>query len=79
MSVNHLGTLMPCATNVTCGQGDVDPLLQSPPQRLVNVPGEIGGSEDHHHLRGVVIVLGSSDAWLKKNTQRTVKNPLQLK
>ncbi len=30
-------------------QGDVDALLQAPPQGLINVPGEVGGRQ-HHDL-----------------------------
>ena len=32
------------------GQGDVDALLQPPPQRLVDVPREVRRRQ-HHHLR----------------------------
>ena len=32
------------------GQRNVDALLQAPPQRLVDVPGEVGRRQ-HHHLR----------------------------
>lgn len=31
-------------------QWDVDPLLQAPPEGLINVPGKVGGSQDHHVL-----------------------------
>lgn len=54
----------------TCGQRDVDPLLQPSPQRLVDVPGEVGGSEDHHHLRGVIIFQSSPDAWSQDTQQQ---------
>ena len=30
-------------------QGDVDALLQAPPQGLINVPGKVGGRQ-HHDL-----------------------------
>jgi len=53
---------------VTCGQGDVDPLLETPSQRLVDVPGEVGRGEDHHHLGGVVVIQSSPHAWSPKHT-----------
>jgi len=51
-------TRVDCVCAFTCGQGDVDPLLQTPPQRLVDVPGEVGGRQDHHHFGGVVVLHG---------------------
>lgn len=51
------------AWKVTCGQRNVDPLLQPSPQRLVDVPGEVCGSEHHHHFRGVIVFQGSANTW----------------
>lgn len=48
---------------LTWGKGYVDPFLQPTSQRLVDVPGKVGGSEDHDHLRGVLI-LGVAHTWL---------------
>lgn len=56
---------------LTRGKGYVDPFLQPTSQRLVNVPGKVGGSEDHDHLRGVLL-LSVAHTWFgnrKRNIQ----------
>ena len=39
----------------TCGQRDVDAFLQTATQSLINVPGEIGGCQNHDGLGRVII------------------------
>ena len=54
----HLSEHLPSASRpaaLTVGQRDVDPLLQPSAQRLVDVPGEVGGGQHHHDLAGIVL------------------------
>ena len=46
---------------------DVDALLQSPPQGLIDVPGKVGGCQDHD-LLSFSIILGVDAINLQNNT-----------
>ena len=69
-------------------QGDVDALLQTPPQSLVNIPGEVGCCQYHHlhHKSNIHTFLASLlaapgkaiDALLQKPLQSLVNTPGEI-
>ena len=52
-------------------QGDIDALLQPPPQGFINVPGEVGGCQHHHLQQGFqrqfrVQTLNLASYWMQQ-------------
>lgn len=54
-------------TMFTIRQGDEYALLQSSSQGLVQLPGEVGGSQNHDGFCGVIV--GTADTWQTEQTQ----------